>query len=327
MRVEIVMLGTSAAIPTAERAGPSILVRDGWGNNIILDAGEGSQIRLSQIGVSPNSIDIIAITHEHGDHINGLPGLLQSMQIGGRKKPLLIIAPGGLIDLLDSIEPSETYGFELKFFKVEGEGETILREQSSGDRLVIKWFPVCHTIEAYGYRLEWVFRPRIDVEKILSMGLRPGPWIRRLLEMESVVVDNREISLESLARESLRPVSIVYTGDTAPCRTVAEAAHSARVLIHESTFSLDLREEALRNGHSTARDAAEIARESGAETLVLTHISNRYRGPEARRLLLEAAEVHDRVVLARDLMKIAVGTEKYKYSEALAREDRDRQVI
>lgn len=326
MRVEIVMLGTSAAIPTDERMGPSILVKDGWGNHILLDAGEGSQIRLSQIGVSPNSIDVIAITHEHGDHINGLPGLLQSMEIGGRKKPLLIIAPESLVEIFSSIEPSETYDFEVRFLKIDDKGETILREHSSGDRLIIKWFPVCHTIEAYGYRLEWIFRPRIDVEKVRALGLKPGPWIRELLEMDSVLVGGREISIDSLTRGSPNPISIVYTGDTAPCSTVIEAAKLTRVLIHESTFSSELREEAIQNGHSTARDAAEAARESGAEMLVMTHISNRYRGQEARRLLLEALQVFDRSVLARDLMRIAVSTEKHKYSGTLASEDREGQV-
>ncbi|MFN4046742.1 MAG: MBL fold metallo-hydrolase, partial [Acidilobaceae archaeon] len=95
-RVEIVMLGTGATIPTRERLTPSILVRDWLGNRILLDAGEGAQLRLSQAGSSPSSIDLIAISHEHGDHVNGLPGLLQSMYIGGRRAPLTLIAPGSI---------------------------------------------------------------------------------------------------------------------------------------------------------------------------------------------------------------------------------------
>ncbi|MEM2421364.1 MAG: TAXI family TRAP transporter solute-binding subunit, partial [Acidilobaceae archaeon] len=91
--VEVIMLGTGATVPTSERLLPAILVRDTAGNRILLDTGEGAQVRLSQAGVSPTSIDLIAITHEHGDHVNGLPGLLQSMYINGRRKPLRIIAP------------------------------------------------------------------------------------------------------------------------------------------------------------------------------------------------------------------------------------------
>ncbi|MEN2999318.1 MAG: MBL fold metallo-hydrolase [Acidilobaceae archaeon] len=304
-RIELIALGTGATLPTPERLMPSFLVKDSLGLRVLLDAGEGVQVRMSQAEVSPLAIDLIAITHEHGDHVNGLPGLLQSMQVNRREERLKVIAPPSITEALERAE----LGFPIEAVRLSGRGELLLREQS-GDKVTIRWFPVCHTVEAYGFSLEWSFRPRVDAEKLSSLGLKPGAWLKKLFEEGRVRAGEVEVALEEVAESRGGQVKVTYTGDTAPCRSVVEEGRGARVLIHDSTFSSELAEEARERGHSTSEQAAEIAREAQAELLVLTHVSSRYRGPEERRLLLEARGVFRRTVLARDLMKLILSNHK-----------------
>ncbi|MCS7107367.1 MAG: MBL fold metallo-hydrolase [Acidilobaceae archaeon] len=304
-RIELIALGTGATLPTPERFMPSFFLRDSFGLKILLDAGEGVQVRMSQAEISPLSIDVIAITHDHGDHVNGLPGLLQSMQVNRREERLKVIAPAAVAEALERVE----LGFPLEIVRLSGRGELLLREQG-GDKVSIRWFPVCHTVEAYGFSLEWSFRPRVDAEKLSSLGLRPGAWLRKLFEEGKVRVGELEVTLEEVAEGQGGLVKVVYTGDTSPCRSVVEEGRGARVLIHDSTFSSELAEEARERGHSTSEQAAEVAKEAQAELLLLTHVSSRYRGLEERRLLLEARRVFYRTVLARDLMKLTLSNHK-----------------
>ncbi|MEM4429189.1 MAG: ribonuclease Z [Acidilobaceae archaeon] len=304
--VEVIMLGTGATVPTSERLLPAILVRDTAGNRILLDTGEGAQVRLSQAGVSPTSIDLIAITHEHGDHVNGLPGLLQSMYINGRRKPLRIIAPTNISKFLrDALEAtSERLGFNIDIIEIKGSSYITVSETAGGDKLLLHWFPVCHTVEAYGFKLEWILRPRIDNSKLETLGLKPGIWIKQLLEKGEVYIEGIRVKLEDVIHRYQEPLRIIYTGDTAPCNTVLEEAKKAKLLIHDSTFTSDLEDEAKEKGHSTSEQAAHIARESQVSLLVLTHISPRYKGLEARRLQQDARKIFKNTILAKDLTKI-----------------------
>ena len=309
--VEITMLGTGATVPTPERLLPGILVRDRVGNVVLLDAGEGVQLRLSRAGVSPSSIDVIAVTHEHGDHVNGLPGLLQSMYVGGRSRELRILAPESVAWYVsEALEAREDrLGFRVDIVRLKGRGSLEL-SKASGDVATISWFPVCHSVEAYGFRLEWRLRPRVDVGKLESLGLKPGPWLRDLIEMGEVEVGGLRVRLEDLMARGEARLVVSYTGDTAPCEDYNVDVEGSDVLIHDSTFHSELEEEARLKGHSTSRQAALKASEVRARLLVLTHISSRYRGLEARRLLEEARRIFPNTLLARDMMRIAVGPYK-----------------
>ncbi len=305
---EIVFLGTGATMPTLERFPPSILVRDRMGNVILLDSGEGVQFRLAQLGISPSYIDVIAITHEHGDHVNGLPGLLQSMYVSGRSRSLTIVAPASVAwfvsEALEARE--EKLGFKVNVVIAKNKGSLGV-SGSSGDTLTLKWFPVCHTVEAYGYALEWKLRPRISLERVEALGLKPGPWVKDLIERGEVVVGDVRVKLEDVLEKSEVVVKLSYTGDTAPCDEYVESVRGSRLLIHDSTFHSELASEAAGRGHSTSRDAAFKALEADVELLALTHVSSRYRGFEARKLLEEARMVFPKVVLARDLMRVVLG--------------------
>ncbi len=290
--VEVVFLGTSGAVPQPRRFVSSILVRDWNGFSILLDAGEGAQLRLMEAGGSPMDIDAIFITHSHGDHINGVAGLLQSMAVLGRRKPLWIVGHRSVTEFVQEVleVQGSRLGFEVKYTTISDlalRGATRVYARG-GDQLLLGWFKTCHTRDSYGFILEWNLRPRIDREKLRSLSRE---------DARNVV----EAIKNSPPATRLR---IVYTGDTAPCQTVVDASMGADLLIHEASFDSSLSEEAHEKRHSTARDAASAAAVAGANMLVLAHLSTRYRGFEARRLLVEARSIHSNTMIAYDLMRL-----------------------
>lgn len=288
--VELITLGTGAALPSLERFTASHLVRDWLGNVVLLDVGEGAQHRLRQAGVSPTRIDVIAITHGHGDHINGLPGLLQTMYLSGRTSRLTIIAPEYLQDYIRGLIEVEGFkeAFPIDLIGIRGEGGSYTISSRGRDRLELRWFRTCHSIESYGFRLDWVLGPR------LAQPAASPDEARRMLESGQGVV-------------TPRPLSLAYTGDTSPCDDVINAASGVDVLVHEATFDSSMQAEAAKFGHSTAEGAASVASRAGVgRLLVLTHISTRYEGYEAKGLEEEARRVFPRTVLAWDLARFSL---------------------
>ncbi len=297
MELGIVFLGTGATVPTPWRGLPSVAVCR-RGRCIILDAGEGTQRSMTLYGLSPLRVEAVFITHLHGDHVLGLPGLLQSMGMAGRREPLLVAGPPGLRGFLEEASKATMW---LPGFPV------VVWELQPGDRvelprtgLRVEAHPVDHTVPALGYRVEEPPPPpRVDLEAARRLGVAEPRLLARLRRGEPVYspslgrrVEPREVL------QARRPVSIFYTGDTRACSCVARAARGVDVLIHDSTFTSDMEEEAAEQGHSTARQAAEVAEEAEARLLVLFHISARYRSP--RPLLEEARPVHPETVAAVD---------------------------
>ncbi len=302
----LVVLGSGGVMPTRERATSSILARLWNGLTLVLDAGEGAQVRLAEAGYSTHDIDYIVLTHGHGDHVNGVPGLLQSMSVSKRERPLHIAGPPDALSFVSGVLEAwrGRLGFDVHYHLL-APGDRILLASTGGDSVELEAFKTCHTRWSLGYRLTVKLRPRVNGEALRRLGVRPGPWLSRLLEGEPVQVEGRVIHPADVLSGG-GAYTIVYTGDTAPCTTTLEAARGAAVLLHDSTFSSDMEEEAVERGHSTAGHAALVARESGAGLLVLIHVSPRYRGVEARRLLEEASRVFPRTVLAWDLARIRV---------------------
>lgn len=304
LAVDIVVLGSGGVVPTSERLTPSFLVYDWRGYTLLLDAGEGAQMRLHGTPKSPHDVNIILLTHEHGDHVNGLAGLLQSMSVTGREKPLRIGGPPRAVEFArDTLEATtRRLGFQVEYLELMGEGSITLYE-AGGDRLQLSWGPSCHTPGSLAYRLEWIPRPRILVERLAELGLEPGPWIGDLYSRGEALVEGRRVRVGDIA-VGRRSVSITYTGDTAPCSPVIELARGATLLIHDSTYASDLEGEALTRGHSTAEHAALAAGEAGAEHLLLFHVSPRYRGMEAWSLYREAYALFPKTMLAWDLQRL-----------------------
>jgi len=301
---EIVVLGSGGAVPSRERLTPSILVRDWLGNRVLLDAGEGAQLRLAEAGSSPSQLDAILLTHEHGDHVNGLAGLLMTMNLQGRRRPLTLAgAPAAVEFALEVLEATrERLGFDVEARPLKP-GDEVVLYSGGGDRLVARAFMACHNVEALGFRLDWILRPRLRRGELERLGLRPGPWVKRLLGEGEATVGGRRVLLSDVA-EPGGSLSVAYTGDTAPCGSVEEAVRGVDVLLHDSTLDSSLEGEAVSRGHSTAAAAARVAARAGVGLLVLVHVSQRYRGYEARRLLREARRVFPRTVLAWDMARI-----------------------
>ncbi len=305
--IEILVLGSGGVMPTSERLTSSILVTDWNGYTILLDAGEGIQFNLARAGKSIHNIDLIAITHEHGDHINGVPGLIQSMTVSKRTRPLAIAGPSPVIDFItETLEATSTrLGFEIKHYRLDYTGSMKLYGRG-GDSLILHWTPTCHTRESMAFALEWKLRPRINTLKLIEKGATPGPWIRELIEKGEVAIGDRKIRIADVSSPS-RHLKIVYTGDTAPCRTIVDLSRNADILIHEATYAADMSDEAIERRHSSSIHAAIIAKQAGVKKLILTHISPRYRGYDARRIEAEARSIFPETVLAWDLMRIILG--------------------
>jgi ribonuclease Z len=288
-QVELITLGTGAALPSLERQTAGYLVRDWMGNVVLLDAGEGVQQRLRQADVSPTKVEFIAITHGHGDHINGLPGLLGTMQLSGRKSKLTIVAPKYIADPIREMVEANKFEqqFPVEVIDVSGDEGSIVLSTQGRDSLALSWFRVCHSIEAYGYSLTWTLGPRLEspVEPLEA---------RRLLQEGG----------EGL--KVIRPFKLSYTGDTSPCDSVVRGASGANVLIHECTFEASMQAEASQYGHSTSVGAAQDALRSGAGKLILSHVSTRYEGYEALQLEQEARSVFPNSILAWDLARFVM---------------------
>lgn len=301
MWTKIVFLGTSAAVPTKHRSLPSIaLIRNG--KIALFDVGEGAQYRLLEFGLSPLRIRAIYITHHHGDHVFGLPGLIHTMNMYGASETLKIYAPRSVLEFLE-----ET--FSLSGHRPIFPLEMIRLDRSSRSRfqdITVSWFPVEHGCEAYGFVIEQDPKPgRFNVEAAVKLGVPKGPLWKKLQMGEDVMLPNgRVVRSRDVVGEPRPGPKIVYTGDTMPAESVVSASVGADVLIHDATFAEDMAEEAHEQGHSTSLDAAETARRARVFSLVLTHISARYKSTD--KLLEDARRVFERVVVAEDGLTIYV---------------------
>lgn len=273
MDMSLVFVGTGASTPSARRGLPAALVRRG-GEHLLFDCGEGTQRQLLRSAGLPD-IDAVFITHFHADHWLGLPGMLKSFALREREQPLEIFGPPGLSALMSAVR--FVYGrlpYELSI------QELAPMEGVERAGYTVGSVPVNHKVSvAYGYVLVEDPRPgHLDAELAASLGVRPGPDFGRLQRGE-VVAGVRPEQVMGPAREGRK---IAISGDTAPCEALVLAAHRADLLVHEATFAEEEAARARETLHSTARQAAEVARDAEVRMLALTHISTRYAGGELR---------------------------------------------
>jgi ribonuclease Z len=291
MDLSVAFLGTGGSVPTARRATACLLARIG-GDRILFDCGEGSQRQMHR-STGLVQLDEIYLTHYHADHYLGLPGLLKTYDLQARERPLRIIGPRGLHGLfgvLGRIFGKLNYDVEL----VElAEGDAIRH-----DGYEIRSFAVEHRMRALGYALVEDERPgRFDPEAASRLGVEAGPDFSRLQEGEEVRGSDGVVSPEQVMGEPRCGRKVVVSGDTAPCEMTRVAAHEAELLIHDASFADEEVQRAAETGHSTARQAAELAREAGVKLLALVHVSSRY---EVRDVLAEAREVFPTAEAPRD---------------------------
>jgi ribonuclease Z len=293
MDVSLFFAGTAGSVPTARRGLPALLLRAG-GERILFDCGEGTQQQLLR-SVGLPDVGAIFITHFHLDHWLGLIGMVKTFDLRGRQQPLTIYGPPGLRQLFGGLRPVlGRSAYPLALVDLEPHDE--IRFGS----LVISPFPVKHRVEAYGYAIVEDDRPgRFDVEAARELGVADGPDFGRLQRGEIV----NGVRPEQVMGETRPGRRMVLSGDTAPCQAVEVFAHGADVLVHEATFMEDERARARDTFHSTAQQAAEIARDAGVRLLALTHLSTRYFPRDIRE---EARAVFPNTVVPRDFDAITV---------------------
>jgi len=299
MDLDVVFLGTSGSAPTARRSPSALLVRRG-GERLLFDCGEGTQRQLLQSSVGLVDLHEVFLTHFHADHFLGLPGMLKTFALRGRDVPLTIFGPPGLRELfaeLRRIVGKLTYSVELAEVRA---GDALERV---GYKLLV--FPVTHGAAAVGYALVEEPRPgRFDVDAADALGVPPGRERGALQRGESITLaDGRTLTPDAVLGPARSGRTIVYPGDTTPSEVVRALAEGADLLVHEATFGADESERAAETMHSTATQAAEVARDSGVRMLALTHVSPRYFGPELAR---EARETFANTVVPRDFDVIEV---------------------
>ncbi len=301
-------------MPSARRGLPAVLVRRG-GDRLLFDCGEGTQRQLLR-SVGLLDLDSVFITHFHADHWLGLPGMLKSFALRERTEPLTVYGPVGLTQLMG--EMRVVFGrlpYRLEIVELEP-AETVQR-----DGYLIAAIPVRHKAESsFGYALVEQPRPgHLDPRLAAELGVTPGPDFGRLQRGETVT----GVRPEQVLGPTREGRKIVLSGDTAPCEALAIAAHQADVLVHEATFLHEEAERARQTLHSTARQAAELARDADVRLLALTHVSSRYAGGELRD---EARAVFAATEAARDFDTIEVPFPErgratlVRWSERLARE-------
>jgi ribonuclease Z len=291
--LDLVFFGTAGSMPTAQRAPSAILLRRG-GERLLFDCGEGTQRQMLRSTVGLVELREVFLTHYHADHYLGLPGMLKTFALRGRELPIRIYGPPGLTELFGALRRvfgKLTYEYELVTLRA---GDVLPRD---GYRIVT--FAPSHGLSAVGYSIVEEARPgRFDAETAEALRIPIGPERGALQRGDSVTLaDGRVVTPDQVLGEPRPGRKVVLAGDTAPSPAVVEAARGAEVLVHEATFCDEERERAVETLHSTAAQAAAVAREADVGLLVLTHLSNRYFGPEIES---EAQGVFAETVVPRD---------------------------
>jgi ribonuclease Z len=287
MDLSVFFAGTAGSVPTARRGLPALLLRRG-ADRILFDCGEGTQRQLvSSVGLM--ELTEVFLTHFHADHWLGLPGMLKTFDLRARERPLRITGPRGLRELLAlALRAAGRVRFELELVEAEP-GDILAR-----DGYKIAPFPVAHRGPAVGYALLEDERPGVfDPEEATRLGLTPGPEFGRVQRGETV----NGVSPDQVLGPPRPGRKVVISGDTTPSESLQVAAHRADLLVHEATFAEEERERAAETGHSTAAQAAAIARDAEVVMLALTHFSTRY---PVGLLRDEARAVFSRTELPRD---------------------------
>lgn len=304
MRFQLTVLGTSAAVPTPQRFCSGLVLQTET-TGVLVDCGEGTQLRLMDAGISMNKCKLILISHLHGDHYFGLPGLLSSLSLNGRTKPLSIVSPLHLRPRLEAMLELDRFdlSYELNFITFEATEFGHLMD--IGD-LEVHAFPLQHRVPTNGYLLrEKARQANIRKEKIEEYEI-PWPAIPAIKSGgDFTMPDGRLIPHAELTIPAAPPRSFAYCSDTVHFPELADYVRGVNLLYHEATFLHDMVDDALKKGHSTAHQAALTARDAGVGRLIMGHFSTRYESVQEHEA--EARKVFPNADAARDLWSWKAG--------------------
>ncbi|MDK2875953.1 MAG: ribonuclease [Archaeoglobaceae archaeon] len=299
MLFRVVFLGTAGTIPSADRNTSAIFVQHS-NYRFLFDCGEGTQRQMISAKLGFRNLDNVFITHMHTDHFIGVFGLIETLSLNGREKELNFYTPNP--EMLRTL--FEIFGYDKLDYPIE------VRKARDGEEIRFRGFKILvfkteHIVPSVGYALIEENTRKFEREKALALGIPPGPLYARLKSGESIYWRGKLITPEMVLGEVKRGRKIVYTGDTRPCDRTVEIAMNADLLIHDASFSENMKERAIETGHSTAREAGEVAKKANVKKLILTHLSARYsKDPEP--LLKEAREVFENVEIAKDFAEFEI---------------------
>lgn len=305
--MDFIFLGTSAGVPTRARNVTAILLHlqhptepSHW----LFDCGEGTQHQMLNTAFHPGKLERIFISHLHGDHLFGLPGLLCSRSMAGNAHPLTIYGPKGIREFTETalrLSGSWT-DYPLEIVEITA-GEIV----DDGLRKVTA-FPLEHPLECYGFRVEEHDKPgALDANALKAAGIQPGPLFQQLKAGKSVTLEDGRIvnGADYLAPATPGKKAAVF-GDTAPCAAALALAQGVDLMIHETTLDASMEEKANSRGHSSTRQAALLAKEAGVGRLIMTHVSSRYDEAGCQRLLEECQAIFPATELASDFAVFTV---------------------
>ena len=303
--MRVIPLGTSSGKPTLKRNVSALAVaREAeW---LLFDCGEGAQMQIARAGLSPSRLVAVFITHLHGDHFNGAPGLLSTMGLDRRTRDLTLAGPRGIREYLDTLERLRVvflpYPVDLKELGSFTEPATVYETAE----YTVTARPLDHRLFALGYRVDERSKPgRFSVERARALRVPEGRLWGLLQSGEDVSLDDGSTIHPTDVLGAPRPgKSVAYCLDTRPCASSLALARDVDLLIHEATYTEEFAAEAREYGHSTAAQAARTARDAGARRLLITHFSSRF--PDPTLLLEEARAIFPETILAEDLLEIEV---------------------
>jgi ribonuclease Z len=305
-RRELIALGTSSQVPTKERSHNAYLLRwDGIG--FLLDPGEGAQRQLTLAGVSASSIHYICITHFHGDHCLGLAGIVQRMSLENCHHPVHIFFPeeGQIyVERLCSAAISQIK-IDLLLAPV-GQNTGAATDLLRTDEFILKAHSLDHSVPTIGFRIEDSAGARFAPEKLEMAGVR-GAMVGEIQRKGFLEIGGRMVRLEDVTVPRLQS-AFAFIMDTRPCPGAVALANDADLMVMEATYASELQDLANIYRHSTALDAANVARAAGAHRLAITHFSQRYSNPE--RHLRDAQEIFPNVLALNDLDRIDIPRRK-----------------
>ncbi|WP_342432220.1 ribonuclease Z [Neobacillus sp. FSL H8-0543] len=304
--MDIYFLGTGAGMPAKLRNVTSIALKLLEERSAIwlFDAGEATQHQILHTSLKPRRIEKIFITHLHGDHIYGLPGLLSSRSFQGGESEVTVYGPKGIKQYLEiSLSVSQTYlKYPLRIVEIEG-GIIFEDEQFTVEARLLE-----HGIPSYGYRIVEKDRAgTLLADKLIEAGVQPGPIFRKIKNGESVTLeDGRTIVPTDFLGPEQKGRVVTILGDTRYCQNAISLAADADLLVHEATFSKGEEKLAFDYFHSTTHQAASVAKQAGSKQLCITHISSRYDRNAWRELVSEAQEIFVNTDIAEDFKEITI---------------------
>ncbi len=311
--MNITFLGTSSGVPTLTRNVSSLALKLSQSSDVFLfDCGEGTQHQLMRSNIKSSQIKKIFITHMHGDHIYGLPGLLATLGLSGKSEGIEIYGPSELRGFINSALKSSfcKLSFPLHFIEVENFGSET-ESLFENEKIKVSCAPLKHKIPAYGYRVSEKDKPGVfDIKKAESMNIEPGPIYSELQKGKKITLaDGRSFDGKDFCGPPRKGESFVYCTDTVFSESAVSLSKNADLLVHESTFSEEEESMAYKKLHSTTIMAAKTALLSNTKKLIITHFSPRYTNKNAitpMDLLKEAQKVFPNTQLAKDFLSTEI---------------------